>query len=574
MATSYLAPGVYVEEVPSAMQSIAGVGTNTLGFIGIVEDEISYPEYLSDDDYQDQLKKAYVELYGKDEDYSDAKVAAKLAAATQDQTAKATALTTANRNLTTAKGKTVAAKTAQSNLVADADAAAKTAAQQTVDTATATEATAQAAAITAKTEADDAQKALDNANVLSAKPEGDRIGTARSQARENARAKVQRYKLVPFKVDVAAGQAKLCTNFSEFQSRFGPWSAYANEQVASGNSDSVKLNGHQVLSHAMYGFFSNSGTRAFVARVRKDSIAADLDQALSNFESIESISLVAFPGQSADLSVSAALVAHCEKTRYRFAILDAPQKPLDENDRLDLELLTYDSSRSALPARSKHAAIYFPYIEVVDPALQMQQANLDAIPSKYKGLVYVPPSGAIAGIYSRTDNQRGVFKAPANESVLGARNVQYYIGRSAQEGLNPQGLNVIRSIEGAITVYGARTLGGDLNFEWRYVPVRRTFLYLAKSIDAGTQWVVFEPNDLALWGKVKRNLAAFLTTQWRNGALFGATPEEAFYVKCDAENNPPDTREVGQLVIEVGVAIVRPAEFVIIRMTQGTAKAT
>lgn len=573
MATSYLAPGVYVEEVPSAMQSIAGVGTNTLGFIGIVDDEISYPEFLADDDYQDKLKKAYIELYGKDEDYSDPKVTAKLATATLDQTTKATALTSANTRLAAAKARTVTARTAQGNLAAGADAAATTAAQQAVDTAVANEATVQATATTAKTEADDAQKALDNATALSAKPEGDRIGTARSQAREGARAKVQRFKLTTFKVEVPVGQAKLCTNFSEFQSRFGPWSAYANDQVASGDSNSVKLTGHQILSHAVYGFFSNSGTRAFVARVRKGNLAADLDQALSNFESIESISLVAFPGESADSSVSAALVAHCEKTRYRFSILDAPQNPLDESDRLDLELLTYDSSRSVLPARSKHAAIYFPYIEVVDPALQMQQANLDTIPSKYKGLVYVPPSGAIAGIYARTDNQRGVYKAPANESVLGARNVQYYIGRSAQEGLNPQGLNVIRTIEGAITVYGARTLGGDQNFEWRYVPVRRTFLYLAKSIDAGTQWVVFEPNDLALWGKVKRNLSAFLTTQWRNGALFGATPEEAFYVKCDAENNPPDTREVGQLVIEVGVAIVRPAEFVIIRMTQGTAKA-
>lgn len=573
MATSYLAPGVYVEEVPSAMQSIAGVGTNTLGFIGIVDDEISYPEFLTDDDYQDQLKKAYVELYGNDEDYLNPKVAAKLATATQDQTAKATALAGANTRFTTARTRAVTARTAQNNLAADADAGTRTAAQQAVDTAVNAENAAQAAAVAAKIEADDAQKAFDNATALSAKPEDDRIGTARRQAREGARAKVQRYKPTTFKVDVPVGQAKLCTNFTEFQSRFGPWSAYENDQVASGNSDSVKLNGHQILSHAVYGFFSNSGTRAFVARVRKGNLAGDLDQALSNFESIESISLVAFPGESADPSVSAALVAHCEKMRYRFAILDAPQNPLDENDRLDLELLTYDSSRSVLPARSKHAAIYFPYIEVVDPALQMQQANLDAIPSKYKGLVYVPPSGAIAGIYARTDNQRGVYKAPANESVLGARNVQHYIGRSAQEGLNPQGVNVIRSIDGAILIYGARTLGGDQNFEWRYVPVRRTFLYLAKSIDAGTQWVVFEPNDLALWGKVKRNLSAFLTTQWRNGALFGATPEEAFYVKCDAENNPPDTREVGQLVIEVGVAIVRPAEFVIIRMTQGTAKA-
>jgi phage tail sheath protein FI len=381
---------------------------------------------------------------------------------------------------------------------------------------------------------------------------------------------VPRYALRTFAVKAPATQAKLCTNFSEFQARFGRWSAYPAASASLGDSAAIEPNGHQILSHAVFGFFNNGGKRAFVARVRKDNLADDLQQALETMESVEAISLVAFPGYSSDPKISSALVAHCEKTKYRFAILDAPSAPVDAQGALDLQQLTYDSAKPALPFRTKHAAVYFPYIEVVDPALQLQQANLEAIPSKYKGLVCVPPSGAIAGIYARTDVQRGVFKAPANASVLGAQNVKYYVSRNAQEGLNPQGVNCIRTLNGDITVWGARTCGGDENGEWRYINVRRTYLYIAKSIDEGTQWVVFEPNDATLWGKVRRNITAFLTTVWRDGALFGATAEEAFYVKCDAENNPPETREVGRLVVEVGVSIVKPAEFVIIRITQGS----
>jgi hypothetical protein len=176
----------------------------------------------------------------------------------------------------------------------------------------------------------------------------------------------------------------------------------------------------------------------------------------------------------------------------------------------------------------------------------------------------------MAGIYARVDEQRGVHKAPANEAVLGALNVKYYVGKPKQELLNPQGVNVIRNMNGNITVWGARTIGGDRNGEWKYVNVRRFFLFLAESIDEGTQWVVFEPNDQALWGKIRRNVGAFLTNVWRSGALFGSTPEEAFYVKCDEELNPPEVRDVGQVITEIGVAIVRPAEFVIFRITQST----
>ena len=183
----------------------------------------------------------------------------------------------------------------------------------------------------------------------------------------------------------------------------------------------------------------------------------------------------------------------------------------------------------------------------------------------------MPPSGAVAGTYAYTDSARGVHKAPAGitegylDSVVGIERV---VTKGEHDVLNPIGVNVIRSLSQGICIWGARTLSADS--EWQYVNVRRLFLYIEESIDEGTQWVVFEPNDPALWGKVKRNITAFLTRVWRDGALFGSTPEEAFFVKVDAENNPPEVRDVGQLIIEVGVAPVKPAEFVIIRISQKT----
>lgn len=572
MATSYLSPGVYIEEVPSQIKSIAGVGTNTVGFIGIVEDEVQVPEYLDDDEYQRQVLAAFDKLYGSDEDYADAKIKARVDEAAKAKEAAAKAVVDAEKAAKAAGDE--AAKAEKRKVVTAADGSTDAAdVANALAAAQAARATAQADLAQAKEKAQRESEAAQALDELSSKPEAERVRGVRALKRDQARAMVARYTLQPFQVEVPAGQAKLCTNFSEYQSRFGGWSAYEPQQLAM-DSQAIALNGHQVLSHAVFGFFNNGGGRAFVVRVRKDSLQDDLNLALATLESVESIALVAFPGLSSDKGIASALVAHCELTKYRFAILDAPQHPLDAQRRLDLELLTYNSAQSQLPARSKHAGLYFPYIEVVDPALQLQQASVDSVPDKYKGLVHVPPSGAIAGVYARTDVQRGVFKAPANASVLGARNVQYYISRAAQEGLNPQGVNCIRTLNGDITVWGARTLGGDENNEWRYVSVRRTFLFLAKSIDAGTQWVVFEPNTPALWGAVRRNVTGFLTTVWRDGALFGTTPEEAFYVKCDAENNPLDSREIGRLVIEVGVAIVRPAEFVIFRITQGTARNT
>jgi hypothetical protein len=179
----------------------------------------------------------------------------------------------------------------------------------------------------------------------------------------------------------------------------------------------------------------------------------------------------------------------------------------------------------------------------------------------------VPPCGHVAGIWARNDATRGVWKAPANEVLRGIMNVELKVTRGEQELLNPIGVNVIRPFgTRGIRVWGARTLSSDPS--WRYVNVRRLFNFIEQSIENGTQWVVFEPNDLDLWQRVKRTISAFLVGLWRQGALVGATPEQAFFVKCDEETNPPESVDEGRLVVEIGIAPVKPAEFVIFRISQ------
>jgi phage tail sheath protein FI len=201
---------------------------------------------------------------------------------------------------------------------------------------------------------------------------------------------------------------------------------------------------------------------------------------------------------------------------------------------------------------SKYAALYYPWITIGGP---------DGKP------MAVPPSGHMAGIYARNDNERGVHKAPANEVIRGALSPVVPITKGEQDTLNPIGVNCIRSFAGrGVRVWGARTLSSDP--AWRYINVRRLFNFVEKSIEMGTQWVVFEPNNPELWAKIRRDVGAFLTGLWREGMLFGATPSEAFFIKCDEELNPSDVRDRGQLFIDVGLAPVKPAEFVIFRLSQ------
>jgi len=335
---------------------------------------------------------------------------------------------------------------------------------------------------------------------------------------------VVEYQTGSFK-SVDAGEVKLCTNFTEFKKYFGDFSLDE---------------GQSYLAHAVYGFFNNGGTRCFVVReTTKNNISKS---SLVKLEAIDEVALVCAPGID-DKSVKEALMSHCENMGDRFAILDGLRA--DDFDVNAIQGGLRDSN---------YAAMYFPWISVFDP--------------NAGGEKIIAPSGHLAGIYARVDTERGVHKAPANAVVRGALGVEHKVSKSKQDGLNPEGINVIRAFNGNITVWGARTLGGDDNGEWKYINVRRLFLFLRESIDEGTQWVVFEPNSPDLWAKITRNITAFLTNVWRAGALFGNSPQEAFYVKCDEETNPPEIRDEGKVVTEIGVAVVKPAEFVIFRISQ------
>jgi hypothetical protein len=239
------------------------------------------------------------------------------------------------------------------------------------------------------------------------------------------------------------------------------------------------------------------------------------------------------------------MIAHCEKMGDRVAILDAPPDmlPQEIND-WRMNIAGYDSS---------YAALYYPWVEISDPITNR--------PKK------IPPSGHIAGIWARNDTTRGVHKAPANEVVQTATGLAYYVTNGEQAVLNPNNVNCIRFFPGrGIRVWGARTLSS--NPAWKYINVRRFFNMVEKSIERATQWTVFEPNDPTLWGQIVRDVSAFLTMQWRAGALFGGSPAEAYFIKCDAENNPQESRDLGQLNIDVGMCPVKPAEFVIFRISQ------
>lgn len=544
--TAYLAPGVYVEEVPSAQQPIAGVGTNTVGFIGIVPDVIYYPE--DNPDYDPVVAQATVVLSQKQ--------------ATEEQKAQAKAtveadITRMNAEIKKLDEETIpAAEKRVNDAAAAGNEAARTRAQAALDNLR-----------KRRQAADDERKNLQD-KLAGSQPAASQEITESDLLKSSV---LKPYLLKRFDVEADPFDTKLCTNFTEYTNRFGSFPAYFPEPVPNNKEvQALAKSTHRQLTHAVYGFFKNGGTRCFVARIRDKS---QLGTALKAFESIDAIAIIAAPGFDGQESWTA-LTDHCEACEDRFAILDCPEKVEDKDGGLDTEQLQYSQGPSeTLPQRNKNAAFYFPYIEVVDPAKQLQDedpAQIPPVDPKYWGRLYVPPSGHIAGIYARTDEERGVHKAPANAAVRGALNVKYYVGKAMQELLNPQGVNCIRNMNGNINVWGARTIGGDKNAEWKYINVRRFFLFLRESIDEGTQWVVFEPNDPALWGKIRLNVSAFLTNVWRSGALFGLTPAEAFYVKCDAETNPPEVRDLGMVVTEIGVAIVRPAEFVIFRITQAT----
>ncbi len=256
------------------------------------------------------------------------------------------------------------------------------------------------------------------------------------------------------------------------------------------------------------------------------------------------VSIMAIPGVT-DANVQLTLVAHCENLASRFAVLDVPRDAKKVQDVINHRNIV----------DSTYAAMYHPWLQVFDP--------LD------KKNIMVPPSGSVLGIYARSDNTRGVHKAPANEVVRGCVGLDCQFNKGEQDILNPKGVNLIRVFPGqGIRVWGARTTSSDGS--WKYVNVRRLFIYIEESIKANTNWAVFEPNDEVLWVRVQRTISVFLNTMWREGSLAGSSPDEAFFVNIGRDTMSQDDIDNGRLICVIGVAPVKPAEFVIFRITQKT----
>ena len=336
------------------------------------------------------------------------------------------------------------------------------------------------------------------------------------------------------------------------------------------------------LSTAVYGYFQNGGSRAYVVNIGAGGSltgTAKRPTGLTLLEAVDDVAIVAAPGFS-DPAAYDALITHCEHElrQDRVAILDTVEQvddvglltqvgtvsapPPASSGEGDTPATTATSTTGTVAAKGLrppmsaggYAAAYYPWLVVNDPVSG--------------GRTTAPPSGHLAGVWARTDASRGVHKAPANTTIAGALGLVRPVSKGEQELLNPAGINCIRFFPGeGILVWGARTLAPEAS-EFRYINVRRLTNMIKETVLKNTRWAVFEPNHHPLWAALRRDVTAFLTNVWRDGALVGQTPQEAFFVKCDAETNPPEVRDEGRVVTLIGIAPVKPAEFVVFQLSQ------
>lgn len=348
------------------------------------------------------------------------------------------------------------------------------------------------------------------------------------------------------------GKPKKFTNWSEF-------SEFIKGPTPPPNTP-IYTTANRTLALAVFGFFANGGTACYVVPIAAGGMG-NLQTPLDMLKPIDEIAIVAAPGAQGT-APKVQIMDHCFEMQDRTAVLDGELAPASDSSPDNIYGGAMPGGGPTTPDKFSYGAIYFPWVKVFNPLFTQGGTEPE--------LVNQPPSGHVAGIWARVDATRGVHKAPANEGLVGIVDLERPIDKIKQISLNPPGINVIRPFGGAPMVYGARTLGGSRNGEYTYLNVRRFMNFLKESIDEGTQFVVFEPNTPALWQRIIRSASDFLYNQWRDGALFGATPKEAFFVKCDAETNPASTRELGQVITEIGVAVTKPAEFVIFRIQQNT----
>ena len=336
------------------------------------------------------------------------------------------------------------------------------------------------------------------------------------------------------------GTPLLVTSYGDFQKKFGEY------------LPKDKYGEYRYLPMAVEQFFLNGGTDCYIVRLpdtptpevlRGTDGGTGNSTGLCAFKDIPEISIIAAPGITEKTAV-AEIVAHCESMGNRVCILDMPQ---GVSETAELQQLRGTVS-------SSFAAMYYPWIQAYEP---LEKCN-----------AYMPPSGAVAGIYARVDKARGVHKAPANETINGCTGLQFQFGNSEQNTLSPLGINLIKNLPGqGIRVWGARTCSNDAAL--KYINVRRLVIYLEKNILNNMNWVIFEPNDQNLWTKISSMISSFLSNQWKNGALMGSSESEAFYINIGLGTSmTQDDVENGKLICEIGVAPVRPREFITFKVTK------
>lgn len=318
---------------------------------------------------------------------------------------------------------------------------------------------------------------------------------------------------------------------------------------------------------AVNGFYDNGGGKCYVYLMGVSDTACSIREnqadklGLYAFDDVDDIALMVAPGLNP--AQQKEMLELCDIRKDRFAILDGP--------------IVSDGNMDIPASQKGYGAIYVPWVKITRPSwftgnqdhIQVTGPNRRKLIKCDKNELFVPPSGHIAGLYARVDTERGVHKAPANELAMGITGLSQNINRLEQGQYNDRGINVIRIFKDrGIRVWGARTLATMSDPSWKYINVRRLFIMVEQSIMMGSQWAVFEPNDQTLWKKLTRDVRAYLMRVWRSGALFGTTPEEAFYVKCDEETNPRYLIDAGQVNVQIGICPVKPAEFVVFAIGQ------
>lgn len=537
---NYLSPGVYVEEVAGGSRPIEGVGTSVAAFVGLApfgplnEPTLvtNWSQYVAEfGDFTDGCYLAH-SVYGFFNNGGTAAYVVRVGGALA-----------AGRPAAADSGRTSSAPLASAASTASAPqeiAVGEAVALGAFKVAALAAGRADGGALTVEVQDIEGDGAADRFKLLV--KDGDTVVedfdvSARKSARNYVVTQVRQRSKTIVVEEAAPGVAQTRPE-AQTLTLAAPAPVTAPASSATASSAAAQASGESRLESAQ--FIGDSADRT----------------GFGGLEALDEINMVAVPDLMAayqrgliDLeqvkAVQLGMVAHCELMGDRMAVLDPPPG-LNARDirKWRMDVAGYDS---------RYAALYYPWIKVFDPSSGQTKV--------------VPPSGHMAGVWARNDAERGVHKAPANEIVRGAVDLELQITRGEQDLLNPVGVNCIRAFPGrGIRVWGARTLASDP--AWRYLNVRRYFNYLEESILIGTQWVVFEPNDQALWARIRRNISAFLVNEWRSGALFGQRPEDAFYVKCDAETNPVESVDLGRVVCEIGIAPVKPAEFVVFRLAQ------